>query len=143
MLGGSCSALAALIFSQVERALPLYFLWLTIAGVYVAYQWQFALMPLHRRPERYNTAANVLLFADLAAHVAVGVFCGVGGNGVILLALSYFSFGKLAGRLAAGRSLKDIFRAIVEQEPDMSTEERERVALVILEQRRQAFLKSR
>jgi hypothetical protein len=137
--GGVCFALAVLVFTQVRQAVPVYFLWLVTVASYAAFQGRFALMPALHQPERYHATANILLVLDLATYAAVVFLCRVGWFGIVLLAFMYFCSGKFAGYLATRRAAKDVLRILVEHEPDMSAEERVRVAHIMLEQRRRAF----
>jgi hypothetical protein len=141
--GGACLALAVLVFIQVGQVLPVYVLWLAIAVAYVSYRGRFALMPALHQPEKYGTVANVLYVMDLAAHVAVAVFCRVGWFGFVLLVLTWFCFGRFAWYLAIRRAAKDILRILVEREPDMTAEERARLAHTMLEQRQRVFHQGR
>jgi hypothetical protein len=140
LLGALCLVIAALVLGQVRQALPVYFIWLLIAGLHIWYSRQFALMPPHKRPLGYHSANFALLVADFAAHVAVAVLCRVGWVGVLLLILAYFCFGRLGGLLAMRYAIQDILRILAEREPEMDAEERAQLASIMLEQRRQRSL---
>ena len=143
LLSGICFVLAALVFSLVKQALPLYFLWLVLVGLYIWFQARFVLMPIEKRPERYDAIANTLFVTDLAIHIAVAAFCRVGWFGIPLLVLTYFCSGRLARQLATRRALQDIFRILAEHEPDMAFDRRVRVAQTMLEQRAREFLQGK
>lgn len=141
--GGICLGLALLVLMQVREALPVYVLWLAVAGLCVWYHGRFALMPVLHRPERDGTIVNVLFAMDLLAHVAVAAVCRVGWFGVVLLVFTYFCFARFAGHLASRRAAADILRIVAENEPDITPEEQAQLAQVMLEQRQQAFREGR
>jgi len=130
-----CSILAVLVFSMVARAFPVCFMWLVLACLYMVYQWQFALVGPLRRPLADDTISSVLFIAHLGAHPAVAIFCGVGWVGILLVFVSYFSFGGLAGHMAKRRGLQDCYRALDNAEPRMSLHDTNKIANAMLEQR--------
>lgn len=126
---------AVAVFVLVTKAVAIYFAWLAIAAEYVWYQSRFLLMPPIERPLAYNSTSTVLFLLDIATHLAVAVFCGVGWPGVGLLVFTWFYFGRFTKRLAARHALTDIFRILDEIEPGMATEERLRVASAMIASR--------
>ncbi len=101
-----CLAVLMLFFAW--HALLIYCVWLLVAWIHGGYHYRYAFAPWNDRPWLYDRMAELLLLVDVLSHCALAGFSTIGWWALIPLALTWVSFGRMVGSLAAAKELRRI-----------------------------------